>query len=132
MDTPYNAGNRKVVNFKDFIQNKDEEKEELKDIKRSFSKNDAEVGIQQHKYKYNKVTHKLDDLVEDEVDDKLDAIEQDGMVKEDKCWLPPQHDNKLKALALRSDDIGDLATIIQALREEIGSKASSYNPKDGM
>ena len=74
-NTPtFNSGNRKVVNFKDFIQHSEEEKEELKDIKKNFTKNDKEIGLQQHKYKFNKVTHKMDDLVEDEVDDKLEEF----------------------------------------------------------
>lgn len=72
----FNAGNRKVVNFKDFLQHSDEEKEELKDIKKNFTKNDKEIGLQQHKYKFNKVTHKMDDVVEDEVDDRLEIFEE--------------------------------------------------------
>lgn len=71
----FNSGNRKIVNYKDFIQNIDKEKEELKTVKKSFSKNELEIGLKQHKYKYNKVTHKLDDLTPDEVDDKLDNLE---------------------------------------------------------
>lgn len=76
-NTPtFNSGNRKVVNFKDFLQHSDEEKEELKDIKKSFTKNDKEIGIQQHKSKFNKVTHKMDDVVEDEIDDRLEVFEE--------------------------------------------------------
>lgn len=79
-NTPtFNSGNRKVVNFKDFIQHDEEEKEELKDIKKNFTKNDKEIGLQQHKYKFNKVTHKMDDLVEDEVDDKLEVFESSNI-----------------------------------------------------
>ena len=72
----FNAGDRKVVNFKDFLQHSDEEKEELKDIKKNFTKNAKEIGLQQNKYKFNKVTHKMDDVVEDEVDDRLEAFEE--------------------------------------------------------
>lgn len=76
-NTPtFNAGNRKIVNFKDFLADPKAEEQELKDIKRSFSDNENDQGLQQHKYKYNKVTHKLDDMVEDEVDDSLDAFEE--------------------------------------------------------
>lgn len=87
-NTPtFNAGNRRITNYKDFIQNEPQEEEELKDIKKSFIKNELEVGLKQHKYKYNKVTHKMDDLVEDEVDDKLEVfdenLENDNKTTED-------------------------------------------------
>lgn len=76
-NTPtFNSGNRKVVNFKDFLQHSDEEKEELKDLKKNFTKNAKEIGIQQHKSKFNKVTHKMDDVVEDEIDDRLEVFEE--------------------------------------------------------
>lgn len=79
-NTPtFNAGNRKIVNFKDFLADPKAEEQELKDMKRSFSDNENDQGLQQHKYKYNKVTHKLDDMVEDEVDDSLDAIEDENI-----------------------------------------------------
>ena len=81
-NTPtFNSGNRKIVNYKDFIQNEPQEEQELKDIKRSFKK--SEVGTQEHKLKYNKVTHKMDDLVEGEVDDKLDSLEESSDFRRD-------------------------------------------------
>lgn len=91
----FNAGDRKVVNFKDFLQQSDEEKEELKDIKKNFTKNAKEIGLQQHKYKFNKVTHKMDDVVEDEVDDRLEAFEEN--TKFDHLNNIPNI-NKLKSL----------------------------------
>lgn len=91
----FNAGDRKVVNFKDFLQHSDEEKEELKDIKKNFTKNAKEIGLQQHKYKFNKVTHKMDDVVEDEVDDRLEAFEEN--TKFDHLNNIPNI-NKLKSL----------------------------------
>ena len=76
-NTPtYNAGNRTIVHFKDFLQNLPKEEKELKDIKKSFKKNELEIGNKEHKLKFNRVTHKLDDLVEDEVDDKLETFEE--------------------------------------------------------
>jgi predicted nucleic acid-binding Zn-ribbon protein len=72
----FNAGNRKIVNYKDFLQKEPQEEQELKDMKRKFKKNELEVGNQEHMSKYNKVTHKNDDLVKAEVQDKLDALEE--------------------------------------------------------
>jgi hypothetical protein len=70
-DLTFNS-NRKIVNFKDF--NPSEEKEELKDIKRGFKKNELEIGQKERKYKYNKVTHKLDDMSQLDVEDSLDKF----------------------------------------------------------
>jgi predicted nucleic acid-binding Zn-ribbon protein len=72
----FNTGNRKIVNYKDFLQKEPQEEQELKDMKRKFKKNELEVGNQEHMSKYNKVTHKNDDLVKAEVQDKLDALEE--------------------------------------------------------
>ena len=46
-------------------------------MKRQFKKADQVKAVNQdHQYKYNKVTHKNDDLVKAEVEDKLDALEE--------------------------------------------------------
>ena len=77
-NTPtFNTGNRKIVNYKDFIQHEPEEEAELKKMKRQFKKADQVKAVNQdHQYKYNKVTHKNDDLVKAEVEDKLDALDE--------------------------------------------------------
>ncbi len=77
-NTPIFNTNRKVANFKDFIANKEVEKEELKKVKRSTNPNsvDQQQYIGNRRYKYNKVTHKMDDISPDEVNDKIDAIEK--------------------------------------------------------
>jgi len=74
----YNSGSRKIVNYKDFLQHDKEEEQELKDMKRKFKKNELEVGNQEHMSKYNKVTHKNDDMVEDEVDDSLETFKENN------------------------------------------------------
>ena len=73
----YNV-NRKVATFGDFSSNIESEKEELKKVRRSTDPNSDEH--QQHigngRYKFNKVTRKMDDLSPAEVQDKLDAIDE--------------------------------------------------------
>jgi phosphate uptake regulator len=71
----YNV-NKKIVNFKDF--SKEEEKEELTKVKRSFTKNsnDTQKFPNNSKYKFNKVTRKMDDLSLDMVDDSIEKIEE--------------------------------------------------------
>ena len=73
----YNV-NRKVVTFGDFTNNIESEKEELKKVKRSTVSNtdDQQQHIGNGRYKFNKVTRKMDDLSPEEVQDKLDAIDE--------------------------------------------------------
>lgn len=77
----YNV-NRKVANFKDFSG--ETEKEELQKVRRSTKPNSED---QQHignsRFKFNKVTHKMDDLSPDMIDDKIDAIEE---LEESSSW----------------------------------------------
>jgi len=77
-NTPtFNTGNRNIVNYKDFVQHEPEEEAELKKMKRQFKKADQVNAVNQdHQSKYNKVTHKNDDLVKAEVEDKLDALDE--------------------------------------------------------
>jgi hypothetical protein len=72
----YNV-NRKVATFGDFSNNIESEKEELKKVRRSTVPNtdDQQQHIGNGRYKFNKVTRKMDDLSPKEVQDKLDAIE---------------------------------------------------------
>lgn len=71
--------NRKVVNFKDFTSNVDAEKEELEKMDRQNKPNSDEQqkNFSNSRYKYNKVTHKMDDLSPAEIEDKIDAIESE-------------------------------------------------------
>ena len=72
----YNV-NRKVANFGDFTSNIDAEKEKLKKVKRSFTPNsDKQQFVRNSRTEYNPVTHKLTDYTEDEVEDKIKAIEE--------------------------------------------------------
>lgn len=75
-NTPTFNVDRKIVNFKDFKEK--EEKEELQKIKRSIDPNtlDKQQHIGNRKYKYNKVTRKMDDINIDEINDDLEAIEE--------------------------------------------------------
>ena len=75
-NTPTYNVNRNVANFKDFTNNIDCEEWKLKKIRRQFKPNSED---QQHigngRWKFNKVTHKWDEVNPDLVDDKIDAIE---------------------------------------------------------
>lgn len=77
-NTPTFNTDRKVANFNDFVSNLPSELEELKKVKRSFRHEQGEVGNipNKSKYKYNKVTHKNDELSKDMIQDKIDAIEE--------------------------------------------------------
>ncbi len=70
--------NRKVVNFKDYLQNKGSEESKLKKADLQSKPNSEE---QQHlgnkRTEYNPVTHKLTDYSDDEIRDRLDAMEEE-------------------------------------------------------
>lgn len=76
-NTPTYNINRKIFNFKDF--NPDDEKEELKKMKRQNKPNSDEYqkNFANGRYKYNKVTHKMDDITPGEIDDSIESIEDD-------------------------------------------------------
>lgn len=70
----FNVGNRKVANFKDYLQNKDE-------LKKTHLQSKPNSEDQQHignkRTEYNPVTHKLTDYSVDEIEDRLDAMEEE-------------------------------------------------------
>lgn len=68
--------NRKVANFGDFSANT--EKEELAKMSRQNKPNSDEhqKNMSNSRYKFNKVTRKMDDLSPAEIQDKLDAIDE--------------------------------------------------------
>ena len=70
----FNVGNRKVANFKDYLQNKDE-------LKKAHLQSKPNSEDQQHpgnkRTEYNPVTHKLTDYSVDETEDALDSMEEE-------------------------------------------------------
>lgn len=70
----FNVVNRKVVNFKDYLQNKDE-------LKKADLQSKPNSEDQQHignkRTEYNPVTHKLTDYSVDEIEDTLDVMEEE-------------------------------------------------------
>lgn len=76
-DPTYNTPKIRVQNFRDFSDEKQREEDELKKISRNSRKNELDVYSVADKFKkkYNKVTHKLDDVTKNEVDDDIEAIE---------------------------------------------------------
>ena len=72
----YNTRNSKVRNFGAF--DSDKEKAELKKVDRSFVDNEEEVYNlpNEFKFKFNNVTHKMDDESRDSVEDRIEAIEE--------------------------------------------------------
>lgn len=113
---PYNVGNRKVVHFDDFISNINAEKDELKSVRRGFKKNDTEDQMipGSSKYKWNKVTRKMDDLSQQLVDDKIDAID----------------DLEVKESMIVEGRKTDFLEWLKDLKEDIEEKASKHNLAD--
>lgn len=76
-DQNYHTKNSRVLSFNDFEENINKEKSDLEKVKRSYIDNheDTHSIPGNRKYKFNRVTRKMDDLSKDEVKDKLDNIE---------------------------------------------------------
>ena len=78
-NTPnYQTPHSNIQHFDDFEMNKGKELDELEKMKRSsFQENPEDVYNLplKKKLKYNKVTHKYDDLSKDEVEDKIKSID---------------------------------------------------------
>ena len=71
--------NRKVANFKDYLQNKGSEEAKLKKANlqsKPNSENQQHLGNK--RTEYNPVTHKLTDYSVDEIEDTLDAMEEEA------------------------------------------------------
>lgn len=76
-DPLYQTSHSRISSFNDFEKNKSHEVEELKKMKRNFTKRgEIHNAPGERKHHYNPVTHKIDDLSADEVVDKLDALEE--------------------------------------------------------
>jgi hypothetical protein len=78
-NTPTFNANRKVVNYKDFIANKEDEKSELEEIERTNKPNmsDTQQFIGNKRYKYNKVTRKIEEISPDELEDRIRSLEEE-------------------------------------------------------
>lgn len=76
-DQNYHTKNSRVLSFNDFEENINKEKSDLEKVKRSYIDNheDTHSIPGNRKYKFNRITRKIDDLSKDEVKDKLDNIE---------------------------------------------------------
>lgn len=81
----YQTTNTKIQHFKDFSNNIGREKEDLEKIKRSFSDNEDQVHNLPNltKMKYNLVSNKMDNLSQDQVDDKIKSIKDEVGEKPD-------------------------------------------------
>jgi hypothetical protein len=70
--------NRKVVNFKDYLQNKGSEEAKLKKAHLQSKPNSEEQQrLGNKRTEYNPVTHKLTDYSDDEIRDILNAMEEE-------------------------------------------------------
>lgn len=91
-DQNYQTSNSRVASFNDFNSNLNKEKEELKKVVRSTVKNNDETHQLpgNRRFKFNKVTRKMDDLSKGEVKDRLDSIEIEDTKHKWKANVPEQ------------------------------------------
>lgn len=81
----YQTPNSIIQHFSDFTDNQGDEKEELKKVDRSFTDNEDQSYNLPNvtKYKYNRVSNKMDDMSKDQVKDKIKSLEDDGVESTD-------------------------------------------------
>ena len=77
----YQTPNTRIQHFSDFTSNIGSEKDELDKMRRQRQSNEPGAVDLANKtaMKFNKVTHKIDNLSKDEVNDQINAIEDDGV-----------------------------------------------------
>lgn len=120
----YHTKNSHIQNFSDF--DKKEEKKELKKVRRSFTKNDDEVYElpNNSKFKFNSVTHKMEDDFKELIDDKIDAIEESKMNEshiDDKVLLNIKKTEAYKTLSAEfSKSVDKFTKEINKIADSIG------------
>lgn len=107
----YDTNYSKIANFKDFVPS--EEMSKLKKIKRNKKKNEDDVyGLANNgKLVFNKVTKTMQTLSDDEIKDKIKAIEElkDGVNESNETV--EQYLEKIKAIYLNHlNKLADLRT----------------------
>lgn len=76
-DPLYQTSQSRVMSFHDFEKDKSAELEELKKMKRNFKKRgEMHQAPGERKAHYNPVTHKIEDMSAEEVEDRVEAMEE--------------------------------------------------------
>jgi protein-tyrosine phosphatase len=118
MSDRYNT-NSKVVNFSNFCNNWQSEKEKLKKVKRSFQPNsDRQNFTTNTRNEFNPITRKITNYTEDEVEDTLDKMEETEKLEEKKS----EKAEKLEDCPSFSDfnkSISDLKKITKKIHSEL-------------
>jgi hypothetical protein len=142
-NTP-NYKSKNVNNFSDFLDNIDSEKTELKDLKRSINPNsdNNQKYPKNSKFKFNKVTRKMDDLSLDEVDDKIDSISEskDNLINSMSRFLEDYATNHTAfekrgmdegiEILRNSSDLEEGILNINKKIEELTKKEKEFMPQD--
>lgn len=118
MSDRYNT-NSKVVNFSNFCNNWQSEKEKLKKVKRSFQPNsDRQNFTTNTRNEFDPITRKITNYTEDEVEDTLDKMEETEKLEEKKS----EKAEKLEDCPSFSDfnkSISDLKKITKKIHSEL-------------
>lgn len=73
----YQTSNTRIQHFSDYNDNISKEKEDLKRVKRSYVDNEDQVHNLPNvsKFKYNRVSNKMDDVSQDQIDDRIESTD---------------------------------------------------------
>jgi hypothetical protein len=131
-DNTYNV-NRNVANFGDYCNNFEKEKEELKKVKRSINPNtpDTQKYPKNSRYKYNRITRKMDDLTPDIIDDQLKSMEdvKESRINESSIDYDVLH--KIKQLPAYNKLKEEFRNSIDTFVDELQSSADEIGYDEG-
>ena len=130
-DNTYNV-NRNVANFGDYCNNFEKEKEELKKVKRSINPNtqDTQKYPKNSRFKYNRITRKMDDLTPDIIDDQLKSMDvKESKINESSIDYDVLH--KIKQLPAYNQLKEKFRNAIGEFTDELQSSADKIGYDDG-
>jgi len=126
-NTPTYNINRKVVNFGDYCDNYEKEKEELKKLKRQTTSNSDERQKLpgNFKQKFNPVTRKIDNLSPEEVNDKISKMEEVDESKVNESHI----DDRIYSLVSKSECYKELERKFNEAKSEFYSCIENEVPE---
>ncbi len=132
-NTPTYNVNRRVVNFGDYCNDFEKEKEDLKKVKRSITPNSDERQKfpKNSRYKFNTITRKMDDLTPDIIDDKLKSMEEVDESKINESSIDFDVLHKITQLPGFSKLKEDFRKCIDEFNTELNSAASEIGYDEG-
>jgi len=127
-NTPTFNVNSKVRNFGDFCNNWEDEKQKLKKVKRSYQENSDRQNFPTNtRNEFDPITRKITAYTEEEVEDKIKAIEDFEGTNESISKLRSYETGGRFSHDLLIVKINDLIDVVNKLEEEVKELKNPHN-----